>query len=216
MKDILEPDEFYNQMAPYYDGHIEQTRFTHLSPDQERSFLESVLGDKGKWLDFGCGTGRTMELLARGKRKIIGIDASGKMVELAARKGLHVVQGSVFELPFSDGSFDAAYSIHMGFGFCRTAWEMERLAKEAARILRCPGTVILDTPHALMKGAEYVTRWRAGEREIVTVGYGKTREQVANALVAAGFGSLRFYGWYNRDAELTSGARRIIAFAAKL
>lgn len=39
---ILSPEHFYDEMAPFYDRHIEETRFPMLSPIEGKRFLESL------------------------------------------------------------------------------------------------------------------------------------------------------------------------------
>ena len=151
----IRPEKFYDNMAPYYDDFIKETRLPSCSLEAEKVFLESVLGDAERIIDLGCGTGRSMKLLADGKRELTGVDLSPGMIALAKTQGLNALQASAFRLPFPDGAFDAAYSLHMGFGYCRTHGQMTNLANEIYRVLRTGGRVLLDSPHALKKGRRF-------------------------------------------------------------
>jgi SAM-dependent methyltransferase len=69
-----------------------------------------------KWiLDLGCGAGRFLDIAAKSTAEVVGVDISNAVdacaVTLAGRKNVHLVQASVYELPFKPGVFDAAYSI---------------------------------------------------------------------------------------------------------
>jgi len=83
------------------------------------SLLLDVLSPKGKRiLDAGCGTGRLCHLLAqRDAEAVVGIDASGNMIEKArtdSRPNTRFERCSVYDLP-SDESFDivvACYLLH--------------------------------------------------------------------------------------------------------
>jgi ubiquinone/menaquinone biosynthesis C-methylase UbiE/uncharacterized protein YbaR (Trm112 family) len=66
-------------------------------------------------LDVGCGAGRFLEVASRDKCEVIGVDISNA-VDAAAemlgnRKNVHLVQASIFELPFRDDAMDACYCI---------------------------------------------------------------------------------------------------------
>ena len=211
----MSPENFYNKMAPFYDRHIKETRFSILSPTEEKSFLESLLSDYRTILDLGCGTGRTMKLLESKNRILIGVDISSEMVRLAKSDGLHAVKASCYNIPFSNSYFDAVYSIHMGFGFCRSKSEMEMLSRELFRILRKRGIILLDTPHAKAKGKEYVTSWTAGDELINAMSYGKNKEDILEVLMDCGFVDISFYGSYKADCPLEEQSRRIIVVAKK-
>jgi ubiquinone/menaquinone biosynthesis C-methylase UbiE/uncharacterized protein YbaR (Trm112 family) len=70
----------------------------------------------GEWvLDVGCGAGRFLEVASRDKCEVVGVDISNA-VDAAAemlegRENVHLVQASIFELPFRDGAMDACYCI---------------------------------------------------------------------------------------------------------
>ena len=71
---------------------------------------------RGKWvLDAGCGAGRFLEVAAKLGAEIVGVDLSlsveGTQKTLGHHPNLHLVQGSIFDLPFKSGAFDACYCI---------------------------------------------------------------------------------------------------------
>ena len=95
-------------------------------------------------LDVGCGHGRSLtELAARAPRgRIVGVDPSELMVEIAARRNrplieatrVDVILSSVESLPFPDGMFDKAQCVHVLY-FWR---DIETSLREIARVLK-PG-----------------------------------------------------------------------------
>ena len=72
---------------------------------------------KGKWiLDAGCGAGRFLEVVSRtGECESVGVDLSEAVdaarETLAGRPNVHLIQASIFELPFRAGAFDGVYCI---------------------------------------------------------------------------------------------------------
>ena len=66
-------------------------------------------------LDAGCGAGRFMEVAAGCGACVVGLDLSSAVDAAAANvasfRHAHVVQASLYQLPFRRGVFDAAYCI---------------------------------------------------------------------------------------------------------
>ena len=59
-------------------------------------------------LDAGCGEGITLEKLVKffPKARVVGIDTEPENLEICQKHGLPVQEGSLYELPFADASFD--------------------------------------------------------------------------------------------------------------
>lgn len=124
-------------LAPAEEFHIGGRAATRDVLDQ--------LGLQPGWqvLDIGCGVGGPARFAAReyGVR-VAGIDLTAEYVEvgqelcrwigLAERVSLR--QGSATSLPFTQGTFDAAYMLHVGMNIA----QKEALCREAARVLK-PG-----------------------------------------------------------------------------
>jgi len=100
-------------------------------------------------LDVGCGTGGTMRALAAslpGVGAVVGLDVSEAMLaEARARANassapLEFVPGDAHEMPFPDGSFDAAYSTRV-FEIVR---DPRRVLAEMARVLRPGGRLVVN------------------------------------------------------------------------
>jgi SAM-dependent methyltransferase len=81
-----------------------------------RRVLERVLERLGlpehaRILDAGCGSGRNMVELAR-YGAVTGVELSGTSVELARERGVgEVLEGSVMDTPFDEGTFDLTVSL---------------------------------------------------------------------------------------------------------
>ena len=95
-------------------------------------------------LDVGCGHGRSLtELATRAPRgRVIGVDPSELMVEIATQRSrslieaarVDVVLSSVQMLPFPDGMFDKALCVHVLYFWKDT----ETSLREIARVMK-PG-----------------------------------------------------------------------------
>ena len=102
-------------MSPFFgELYLRSTR-PFLKPEvtaSELDYLEQRLGEvtpKGPLLDFGCGHGRHLELGARLKRSIVGLDRDPLSLR-EARATAPVVRGDFFAPPLRPGAFAAAYT----------------------------------------------------------------------------------------------------------
>lgn len=88
---------------------------------ESRRRLHSEIDGDASWLagktvlEAGCGAGRFLEVAAAAGATVVGVDLT-RAVDAAAltvkgRPNAHVVQASIYELPFRDGVFDLCYSI---------------------------------------------------------------------------------------------------------
>lgn len=71
---------------------------------------------RGEWvLEAGSGGGRYVKLLADAGAEIVGVDLSFGVDEVfklvGRRPNVHVIQASIFDLPFKDAAFDKVYSL---------------------------------------------------------------------------------------------------------
>ncbi len=117
---------------------------------------------KDKWiLDAGCGAGRFLEVAAHYGAQIVGVDLSlsvdGVKIGLAQYKNLHLVQGSIFDLPFKPGVFDACYCIgvlqHTPDPLRATA-SLPKVVKPGGRL----AVTIYERRQFTMLNAKYVAR----------------------------------------------------------
>ena len=69
-----------------------------------------------KWvLDVGCGAGRFLDVASKAGCDVVGVDISQAIdaaaVTMKGRPNVHLVQASIYELPFRSGAFDGCYCI---------------------------------------------------------------------------------------------------------
>ena len=109
-------------------------------------------------LDLGCGTGAASLPLVQHGCRVVGVDISQEMLdalrELDQSNTIELRQGSVFEIPASDGEFDAVVSLMVMGHF--PDWHL--IVKEAARCCRKGGVIalhFLNTDHLDIALEEY-------------------------------------------------------------
>jgi 2-polyprenyl-6-hydroxyphenyl methylase/3-demethylubiquinone-9 3-methyltransferase len=93
-------------------------------------------------VDLACGGG-LMAPHVRGYRHI-GVDLSPSATAIAAAHGVQAVRGDVARLPIADEAADVVLAGEI----LEHVTDLEAVVAEAARILRCGGTLILDTINA--------------------------------------------------------------------
>jgi ubiquinone/menaquinone biosynthesis C-methylase UbiE len=131
----------------YTHGHDEVVVAAHAqrTAGEAAAFLLSRLEPGTRLIDFGCGPGSITVGLAEHlgpDGSVVGIDNSPEAVELALRASheidnITVESASVYQLPFADGSFDAAY----GHQVLQHLADPVTALREIHRVLR-PGGVI--------------------------------------------------------------------------
>lgn len=104
-------------------------------------------------LDAGCGDARGTGALASSARFVVGVDASWETLRGAASgppANLSVCAGDARALPFPDAAFDAVCAFQLLEHFPRPA----SFLREAARVLRAGGRLVLTTPNRLRSFSE--------------------------------------------------------------
>ncbi len=142
----------------------------------ELKFAESVLTwDRDQWiLDAPCGQGRhTWELHRRGYR-VVGVDISEYLLEVARKqrriweKQAHFVRGGLRSIPLASNSVHWAMSLFSSFGYGETEEENLRIMQEYARVLAPGGKLLIDVMnrHHIVKFLSPVYRHKKGRLAI--------------------------------------------------
>jgi SAM-dependent methyltransferase len=95
-------------------------------------------------LDLGCGEGRLGRELVRLGHRVVGVDSSPRMVELASESHEAVVADAA-ALPFPDGSFDLVTA----FMSLMDMDDMPAALREIARVLEPDGRLVVTVVHPL-------------------------------------------------------------------
>lgn len=147
--------------------------------------LPGLLPEEWSIADLGCGTGTVAEALAPFVRRVVGIDASAPMLELAGQRlerfdNVELRLAELESLPLADNNVDVTTMILVLHHLERP----DAAIREAARCLR-PGGFILIVDILPHDRAEY--RLEKGH-----VWLGFSEEEIKEYLVAAGFEAVRF------------------------
>lgn len=132
-------------------------------------FLGKAVADRNdiKILDAGCGTGRILQSL-KDYGFSVGIDISRDALQFCKIRDLkNILQASVMNLPFRDGTFDLIISLDVLYHSwvkddCSTMKEFGRILKEDGMVLiTLPAYNFLKSPHD--KAAHTKHRYTKGE-----------------------------------------------------
>jgi len=148
-------EDFYRAFEDRYRGSRESIKdrlslyIPFVSP------LVDIYPD-AKALDIGCGRGEWLELLEQSGIDAHGVDSDSGMLQACEEIGLSVELGDGIELlsrePDESMIVISAFHVveHISFG------ELDRLYKEAFRVLKRGGVLILETPNVenIRVGAE--------------------------------------------------------------
>ena len=108
-------DRLEADLAAYYDQEAAERAERDLQPrrvEQRTAFLDLLVAEaRRKVVEVGTGPGvDARAFLARGLA-VSGVDLSPEHVRLAREAGVDAVVGSVLDLPYADGSFDAGWTM---------------------------------------------------------------------------------------------------------
>lgn len=142
----------------------------------EEAVLRRLLGaGRGRCLDAGCGTGVAIPVLQALGWEVVGVDESARMLARARDRGGGVVAGDLGELPFGDGSFDAAVSVwtHTDVDdFAGAVRELTRVLRPAAPLVYLGGHPCFVGPHSRFIHAQGVPTLHPGYRKTGRYGSG--------------------------------------------
>jgi arsenite methyltransferase len=170
-------------------------------------------------LDVGAGTGYLSLPLARRVGEggtVVSLDTSaellGVLAATAARAGLRsrirCVQGSVLDLRFPAGEFDAVLSSYL---LHELAGEAPRALQEMHRVLRPGGRIVLADYRRIEDDERWreIEAWYAAQRDGAGPDEVHLRFRLADVermLLAAGFEEVELTTW--KEFHLHAGARR--------
>jgi len=145
-------------MAGYYAEKLAGERLRRcyeIAPPRVRRYLDAEISFVGEHvrpgdsvLELGCGCGRVLGRLPGHARLVTGIDTSRESLDLDRRllgddPALRLLEMDAVDLAFDDGEFDVVLCIQNGI--CAFGADQRRLLREAIRVTRSGGTVLLSS-----------------------------------------------------------------------
>jgi ubiquinone/menaquinone biosynthesis C-methylase UbiE len=125
----IEPFERY---ANKYEDWFERNKFAYES---ELRAIRKLMPKNGEGVEIGVGSGRFAAPLGIK----VGVEPSGKMREIARKRGIEVIDGVAEAIPFSDSQFDFVLMVTT---LCFLD-DIEAALKEIHRVLKSGGSFIL-------------------------------------------------------------------------
>ena len=156
-----EVEKYYDSIAPEYDSLYSGPYWELYDALTWRNMCQFLPPAGGKILDIGGGTGRWAIPLAKMGYKVVLMDISRGMLEVARRKAeaeglldrIEIVKADARSMPmFPDHSFDMAIAQGDVLSYCQ---DPESVAREALRVLKPGGHFIasVDNKFYLLRGA---------------------------------------------------------------
>lgn len=145
-RDLAAREHYSNAANPNYEA-----RLARHSAQETAPFFLKELQPGMRVLDCGCGPGAITVGLAEAVAPgdVVGVDIQQSQVDmgrrLAVERGTGNVafqQGSIYELPFPDASFDAVSAFHLLFHLR----EPMRALREMRRVLKPSGVIGIRDP----------------------------------------------------------------------
>jgi ubiquinone/menaquinone biosynthesis C-methylase UbiE len=177
--------------------------------ERRRAFLLASLAPGSRVLDVGCGAGWFCAALEAGGFGVVGVDVAGEAIRRARERCPSVEFALVaehppHELPYADGSFDAAW---LGETL-EHVQDVIALLEEIHRVLKPGGRLIVTTPdHGRLLRLRFALSTRAFERHF------EPRSDHVRFFTARTLSTLLESCGY-RDIDIHAGRGRLFATTA--
>ena len=114
--------------------------------ERQIQFLKSYLKPAGYLLDLACGSGRHSIALSADGYKMVGLDASLRLLKIAKQRSqdITVVLGDIRFLPFKTGTFNATVSVDTSFGYLPSEADDKVSLSEVRRVMPQESLLIID------------------------------------------------------------------------
>jgi ubiquinone/menaquinone biosynthesis C-methylase UbiE len=147
---LNEYQENYEQISK---DHLQVVESTGVNPFMDPHLWEEIedhtveifkkyVGNSGKILDVGVGTGRLLSKIA-GDFEKYGVDISMTYLKLAAKKNIRVCMSFVEDLPYESSCFDAVVSTDV----LEHVLDLNVAVREMLRVLRPGGLLVVRVPY---------------------------------------------------------------------
>ena len=136
--------ELFGPLADRFDWHTPPHHY-----QDDHAFVLRRLGDHGRILDIGCGTGVFLERAVSAGFDAKGIDAAPEMVSIAAtRVGKDRVRTQRMQYLREISAYDGIVSLSWSFNYVQSYPEASDILERLFQALRPEGRLILQIAHA--------------------------------------------------------------------
>ena len=145
-----EEGNVYEDLRDLYENiHFESYQINEEVNRSELDLLTAKIPKGTRVLDIGAGTGRLMEGLKNRGREVVGFDFTARHSQYIKENDprSRVLIADWLNMPFKDGSFEAAYCLGRSFTHNTTNEERRSFFHEARRVLGEDGILIIDIPN---------------------------------------------------------------------
>jgi D-alanine-D-alanine ligase len=137
-----------------------------ITSDEIDVFCQTLkIAPDDRILDLCCGQGRhSLELASRGFRNVEGLDRSHYLIQRARRTAqqqslpVRFKEGDARKLPYPADSFDVVMILGNSFGYFETVQDDLRVLKEALRVLKPWGRLLIDATDGAYLKAHFQPR----------------------------------------------------------
>ncbi|MEA1929496.1 MAG: class I SAM-dependent methyltransferase [Patescibacteria group bacterium] len=188
--------EAYDKIAQDFQSRNSVTLY-----DDEYRIFNSLMGDKKKVLEIGCGIGRDAEELIKQGFDYTGVDAAGEMLKIAREQvpqGNFLV-GDFYKLDFPDASFDGFWAAASFLHVPKS--EINGVLKEAKRILKPEGVGFISLKEKTTMSEGVIKEAKAGGIERYFSFY--TEKEFENMLIENEFQVARITTRQEQDKNNT-------------
>jgi ubiquinone/menaquinone biosynthesis C-methylase UbiE len=178
-----------------------EERAGYIYTDKEFLNVLEEIGIEGKdILDFGCGDGiHSFKLSEHNPKKVVGIDPSEQMIELAKNKLVRTDKSNLSfliadgdNLPFEDEAFDIVLANYVLVHFN----DLQRPLTEIYRVLKPKGSFVATINNAEISDESIrnipIPLQLGGKKKVIVNDYLKTDGETQEALKKTGF-TISFY-----------------------
>lgn len=162
-------------------------------------FYETCFRDRVSILDIGPGR---CWFTRQNPKDIVALDMEPEIVELYKGQGIRIELGSVYDIPFDDGTFDGVFCCWL----FEHLTEPEKAATQIGRVLRVDGysRIIVPSAHSLMRGFydDYARVRPFTTTSLVQMGRLAGFHQVRVQYLSWDRGSRQILHWFGRPALL--------------
>jgi len=172
-------DKAFDNLADRYDRWFDSPEGVIIF-DMEAACVRDLMTGRGDgWLEVGVGTGRFAEALGITE----GLDPSLPMLDIAARRSVHVRSGHGEAMPYPDASFDG---VVMVVTLCFLS-DPAKTFEQCQRVLKRDGCLLVGlVPSDSPWGQLYIRKGRNGH-PFYSVATFYTCDQVIRIAADAGF-----------------------------